>query len=211
MLKTRLRCGVGGCGCGVGFSNPNPTHAVPYTGTAIDVPSDKGKAPEINTVVQSLPTPSSISSKRKHSVITDSTFSGQDSDRKSLRSMHSSKSVGFSSAAKVAGSASSVSRSSKSKAKLTKSAGTNNGIGDLAELAAVFKSSLLPQVLNPTAHNWMEAGKAVMEDDNGLDGVQKAKVLMIFVKDAALAEMYLLVRKDKSVMDPFLKVILDIT
>jgi hypothetical protein len=83
-------------------------------------------------------------------------------------------------------------------------------MGDLAELAAVFKSSLLPQVLNPTAHNRMEAGKAVMEDDNGLDGVQKAKVLMIFAKDAALAEMYLLVRKDKSVMEPFLKGILDI-
>ena len=78
----------------------------------------------------------------------------------------------------------------------------------LKEFTQAFKHSLSPEVLNPTAHARMQAVKAVMTDDNGLNGVQKAKVISKFT-DAAVVDMYMGVRVDRSVMIPFLHELLN--
>ena len=89
------------------------------------------------------------------------------------------------------------------KAKSSKSNSTDASAA-IGRLADAFELSLSPNIVNPVAHTQMEAAMAVMDDDNGLDVMQKAKLIKIFAKEEALAEMYIVIRWDKPVMTSFL-------
>ena len=187
-------------------------------------PLDKGKAPESNPNIPSLPTPSvSISSKRKYSAVHDPTTSStQDSDRRSSKSGRSSKSAPaassssavsidahstFSTSNLIPSKAVASGSASRSGAKSAKSVSTvdSNTSRALGELTAAFKLSLTSAVVDPMSHNQMEAANAVMDDDNGLTDDQKAMMIALFAKDPGLADMYCVVRRNKNIMASFLR------
>ena len=141
-----------------------------------------------------LPTPSgSISSKRKYSEVVGTAPAAKEGEQKLPRI-----------------SASMVSRasdSSGSRAKSSRSASSDTS-NAISQLAQAFALSFKPEVVNPTGHARTEAGKALKEDDNGLTNIEKAKLLGIFAKDPAMAEMYLVTRDDEALRKEFIATLL---
>jgi len=170
-----------------------------------------------------LPLPAvSISSKRKHLAIDDLK---EDGDRKSLKSVHSTTGAASLSSASLplklsslstpastsSGTSFSKSFSAKTKVKSVKAKSMldNEALQAINELAQAFKLSLLPNVLDPTAHTQTEAGNGVISDDNGLTIEEKAEILGIFAWESSLAHMYLVVQQDRPIMLSFLHKTLD--